>query len=251
MDAQRAVGRGIPVSPMTHIVPGWFGPVLDGPTLTSNPFDPVATPMSTDIPLMIGNNKDESAFYLQRAPDAKQIFALEKVDLITKVRAFLGDNAFRALEVYRRSRPNASPTELVVAINTAEWIWANTVKLAERKAAQRAPVYSYVFAYESEVPAVDGLPYPIKAPHAGEIPFKFNHPENNAATGQRQERFEVARNMSRAWATFARTGNPSHDKIPQWLLYTTAERNTMFIDVQFKLVRDPYREERLYWAEGG
>ena len=250
LEAQRAVGSGIPVSAATQVLPGWFGPVLDMHTLAANPFDQGILALSANIPMMIGNNKDESAFYLQRDPEAKQIFTLQESGLIPRVRTIMGRDAFRAIEVYRRSRPDASPTELLVAINTAEWIWANTIIAAERKAAQKAaPVYTYVFAYESETPAVEGVPYPIKAPHAGEIPFKFNHPDSNIVTGKRPERLQVAYNMSRAWASFARTGDPSHDRIPKWQPYTLQERATMFIDTRFKVVNDPWREERLFWEE--
>jgi predicted dinucleotide-binding enzyme len=35
---------------------------------------------------------------------------------------------------------------------------------------------------------------------------------------------KAARNFSRAWATFARTGNPSHDEIPNWPAYTLDRR---------------------------
>jgi para-nitrobenzyl esterase len=46
-----------------------FGPVVDGKTLPGHPFDPVATNLSSDIPLLIGNVKDEMAIYL--APNDK------------------------------------------------------------------------------------------------------------------------------------------------------------------------------------
>jgi para-nitrobenzyl esterase len=55
--------------------------------------------------------------------------------------------------------------------------------------------------------------------------------------------------MSRAWATFARTGNPSHDEIPAWPAYDAATRATMVLDAQCAVVNDPWREERLVWGD--
>jgi para-nitrobenzyl esterase len=55
--------------------------------------------------------------------------------------------------------------------------------------------------------------------------------------------------MSKAWATFARNGDPGHDGIPKWPAYTLDQRATMFLDAQCKVVNDPYREERLLWNE--
>jgi len=55
--------------------------------------------------------------------------------------------------------------------------------------------------------------------------------------------------MSRAWAAFARTGNPSHSGIPKWPAYTLDQRATMVIDSTCQVVNDPMREERRAWLE--
>lgn len=65
----------------------------------------------------------------------------------------------------------------------------------------------------------------------------------------RLNRRAFLRNMSRAWATFAAQGDPSHDEIPAWPAYTLDRRSTMFLDAQCRVVEDPYREERLIWSE--
>ena len=44
-----------------------FGPVVDGKVLPAHPYDPAATALSENIPLLIGGTKDEFAIYL--APD--------------------------------------------------------------------------------------------------------------------------------------------------------------------------------------
>src|ERR1051325_5560360 len=90
----------------------------------------------------------------------------------------------------------------------------------------------------------------MKCPHAMEIAFKFNHPEVSRAAGSRPERFQAARNMSRAWATFARTSNPSCDGIPRWPAYTLDTRATMFLDAECRVVDDPYSSERRLWQGG-
>jgi para-nitrobenzyl esterase len=109
----------------------------------------------------------------------------------------------------------------------------------------------YQFAYESEVPVAPSVPYPMKASHAMEIAFKFDHPETSPDAGSRPERFQAARNMSAAWAAFARTGNPSHAGIPPWPAYDADRRATMILDAECRVVDDPHREERLLWDELG
>lgn len=222
-----------------------LGPVVDGHFIPHHPYDPVAPAMSANIPMIIGTNKDESIFFNLGNPE---VFSLDEAGLRARLQPILHDNADRVLEVYKRNRPQASPTDLFIAITTAQWMGRNAIVMAERKVAlQAAPVYMYVFAYQSEAQIRPNIHYPQKAAHASEIPFKFDHPE--AMMSKRPERFQAARNMSKAWATFARTGNPSHDEIPPWPAYTLDQRATMFLDAECKVVNDPNREERLVWND--
>jgi para-nitrobenzyl esterase len=226
-----------------------FSPVVDGHYIPAHPFDPVAPAISKDIPILVGTNKDETIFRFRGTPE---VFSMDEADLRRRLAADLGDKAGRVLEVYRRGRSKASPTDLYIAITTAQWMGTNAIRLAERKAAQKgAPVFMYQFAYESEVPAAQGVSYPTKAAHAVEMAFKFNHVDNSGSSGKRPERYKAARNMSRAWASFARNGNPSHDEIPRWPAYTLGQRATMILNAECRVVNDPYREERLLWAEIG
>ena len=227
-----------------------FGPVVDGHLIPTHPYDPVAPAISADVPLIVGTNKDETILFLQRGD--LPAFSLDVASLQERLKARFGEKAGRILEVYRRSRPEATPSDLFVAITTGQWFWRSSVVLAERKAALRAaPVFMYEFAYESEVPVAPGVPYPTRAAHAMEIAFKFDHPETSSAAGQRPERFKAARNMSTAWAAFARTGDPSHPEIPPWPAYDLQRRATMRLDAECRVVDDPHREERLLWEELG
>ncbi len=232
-----ALARGLGVSP-----------VVDGTVIPAHPYDPVPPAISVNIPLITGINKDETIFMMRGTPEA---FSMDEAGLRQRLEPQLKEKTDRVLEVYKRSRPGASPVDPYIAITTSRWMWMNTLTLAERKLAlNAAPVFMYIFAFESEAPAAPGVDYPSKAAHAAEIPFKFNHPESGF-TGQRKERFKATRNMSRAWATFARTGDPSHDEIPKWPPYTLGERATMFLDAECRVVNDPWREERLLWQEIG
>lgn len=249
LEVQRAApgarpGAGGPPAAISGASMG-FSPVVDGVYIPAHPFDPVAPPSAVKIPILVGTNKDETIFMMRGRPE---LFSLDDAGLRKALEPSFGEKTGRILEVYRKSRPGASPTDLYVAITTARWMWNNAITLAERKVAQNgAPVYMYVFAFESEAPAARGVSYPSKAAHAMEMPFKFNHPER--VNSKREDRFKAARNMSRAWASFARSGNPSHDEIPNWPAYTLDRRATMFLDAECRVVNDPYREERILWQE--
>jgi para-nitrobenzyl esterase len=224
-----------------------FSPVVDGRYIPSDPYDPAAPAISKDIPMIVGTNKDEAVFFNMRNA---AVFSMDEAALKQRVTAMFGAKADRVIEVYRGSRPGASPTDLYLAIQTAQIFWANAVKMAERKAAQHAaPVFMYMFTYESNALANENPPYPFKASHAMEIAFKFDHPDSQGLIGTNPERFQVAKNMSHAWAQFARTGNPSFAGIPTWPAYTLERRETMLINAECKVVNDPLRAERELWRE--
>ena len=235
---------------MSGTNPMMIGPCVDGHHIPTHPYDPIAPALSADVPLIVGTNKDESIMFLQRGDLAA--FSLDEAALRERLKERFAGNAERVLDVYRRGRPGASPTDLFVAITTGQWMWRSAITMAERKAALKAaPVFMYQFAYESEVPVAPSVSYPTKAAHAMEIAFKFDHPETSPEAGRRPERFKAARNMSAAWAAFARNGNPSHAGIPAWPPYDTERRATMILDAECRLVDDPHREERLLWEELG
>jgi len=220
-----------------------FRPVVDGQVLPQNPFDPVAAPSAAGIPVMIGSNHDEAALFLLQDPKRG---SLTDAELVERVQASLGDAAEPVLSVYRRTRPDASPWDLLIALAT-ERTRLGSVLLAERQAAASdAPVFMYRFDWESDF--AGGF---LKAAHGLEIPFVFNHPDRVPWTGSAPGQAELASTMSRAWAAFARTGDPNHDGMPEWKPYTAESRHTMLFADQSRSVEDPDSEERLAWKDVG
>ena len=121
-----------------------FGPVVDGRIIPNHPYDPVAPSMSANIPLIIGTNKDETIMFYQRGDLGA--FSLDEAGLRRRLQPVLRDKTDRVIEVYRKSRPGASPSDLYIAITTAQWMGRNAITMAERKVAlNAAPVYMHVF----------------------------------------------------------------------------------------------------------
>jgi len=213
-----------------------MSPVVDGDDLPAHPFDP-ASPLSRDVPLIIGTTKDEMALFLARTPDAGR---LDMDGLHTRLRPMFGPDTARIVDVHRRCRPEESPWDLLVSI-ASEDRRLLSIEIAERKAAQGgAPVHLYWFTWESDVPL-------LKAAHTMEIPFVFDTLDATPIVGTRPDRFALAALMSRTWAAFARTGAPDHPALPAWPAFDAHTRATMRFDVPCALVFDPRREERLAW----
>jgi para-nitrobenzyl esterase len=238
--AQQALGRA--ASPLLDRYP--FGPVVDGTVLPRHPFDPDAPAISADIPLLIGDMKDETASFL--APDDKVWHrTLTEAELHERVAAVAGDAAERVVETYRRAYPGANAAERLIATLTDSNFRIRSLLVAERKARQAAaPVYMY--AFEWETPLFDGR---LKSPHALDVPFTFDTLEMTNATDRSPAAHKLAARMAETWTNFARTGKPAHPTLPDWPAYETTRRATMILDAECRVVDDPRSEGRQLWQE--
>jgi para-nitrobenzyl esterase len=217
-----------------------FTPVVDGHTLPSHPFDPKAPSLSENVPLMIGSNATEITF-LEETP-------LDEIDdaaLLDHVKRYTRIDATEAAELvalYRKRRPSVSNVHLYQLIASDYWFTVDVATVAVRKAeAGKAPVF--VYRFEKETPVRDGK---LRSVHSLEIPYVFDTLDvSEAVTGKEADRYPIAMQMSRAWATFARNGDPNYLGLPVWPPYRADRRDVIVFDNLCRVLKDPYREERL------
>jgi len=232
---------------------GGFSPVVDGLVLPAHPFDPSAPAISADKPLIVGSNRDEIVFFHMTGD--KSPLSLDEAGLNARIARIFGTSAQKLLATYRRTRPDASPADVAVAIESAAFAGAGSIAIAERKAAQRrAPVFMYTMTdhINSTVP---GTNYQVGAAHAMDIRLKFDNlvpSEQRVHSLTEEERADhalAAKNMSRMWASFARTSRPAAPGQPAWPAYELDTRATMMIAARCHVANDPYPAEREVWAE--
>lgn len=213
-----------------------FGPVVDGKVLPTNPFDPVASPVSAEVPVIVGYTRTERTVY---EIDSPSFGKLDEAGLLDRARRTLGDSAEGVIENYRKRYPKATAYDLAVNIGT-DASAINSIRLAQRRAALgKAPTYLYVFAWETPVMG-------LRAPHTIEIPFVFNHIDlSGSMVGPIHPQMHVLEAASAgAWAQLARTGNPNHKGLPNWPAYTPDKRATMIFDTPCRVENDPTSEVR-------
>jgi len=236
---------------------GGFSPVVDGTVVPVHPFSPTACEISKNKPLIVGWNEDEQIFFSMFGGDL-DAFNLTNDGLKSRLEKDFGNQTERIISTYKATRPQASPTDLYIAIYSMLSMGLGSVRIAERKFEQGgAPVYLYNFGYKSEQ-KIPGTDYEFGSMHAMDIPFKFY---NVAATkgpdgsdipgmaGSREERFLASRKMSNYWTSFAATGIPSAAGQPDWKPYNLNNRATMRIDFQCELIEDRYANELAMWSE--
>lgn len=222
-----------------------FVPTVGIRSLPDFAFDPVATSISADIPLLIGSNKHELAYFARLRDPEVHNRTLTEDQLRERVNVMVGDQADRVLQLYRTKYPDESPSVRWILMVSDRTYRFDSITLAQRKAALgKAPVYMYFFAWES--PVDEGR---MLAHHALEITFAFdNTTRAPAMSGGGQKAAALAAKMSEAWIAFARRGDPNASTLPSWPAYDAITRATMVLNNECDVVNDPDSDIRHLWA---
>ncbi|MBB5519391.1 carboxylesterase/lipase family protein [Amphiplicatus metriothermophilus] len=223
----------------------YFGPVLDERFLSRHPFWPDAPAQSAEIPMILGNTKDETRNLIgAREPDA---FDLRWEDLPARLAAHMRVDIHpgHVVETYRRLYPDHSPSDVFFAATTAARSWRGQVEESDARARQGAPTWVYQMDLASPL---DGGKW--GAPHTIDIAHAFDNTDKpGSLTGTGAAARRVADELSRAFIALARHGDPNHSGLPRWDRHTLPERQTMVFDETTRLMNDPRKGERALFAK--
>ena len=218
-----------------------FQPVVDGKLIAQHPFEPAASPLAADVPLLIGSNRTEFAYFVAQQKD---FFNLDEAGLKARLERVAGssERADELIATFRKGWPKAGPSELFFLIGTEQTVRAQSLRIAERKSAQNAPVYMYRFDWET--PFEGGR---LMSPHTVEMPFVFDNVREDRfdlLIGKDEKTFAFADRVADAWIAFARTGSPSTKDLGDWPRYDTGKRATMILNIDSRVENDPAGPER-------
>ena len=214
-------------------------PMVDGNAIPAHPWDPQGPVQSANIPLLIGYAHTEETLYDRPTPEK---LALDEAGLRERASKRLGEDPSRVIDAFRKAHPEATPWDLWILIATDHPRGTYSRELAKRKAEQRsAPVFAY--RYDWETPEGGGH---MRSPHTIEIQFVFNNIKiAGPLISKMPEAYTLAGKTSSAWVAFARTGNPNTPKLPKWLAYSAAARQTMLFNNECRVESDPDHGPRL------
>jgi para-nitrobenzyl esterase len=218
-----------------------FAPALGTVDIPEDPNVAIAQG-SARVPFMVGCTKHEANFMLASAGVDKTQVTDEQ--LHQRTAGIVGaDHAAELIAGYRKNYPTFTPGEILVRVMSDSTRFAS-IKVAEAHVrAGGAPTYMYLFTWESPL-----LPT-LQSSHGIDGGFYFGNTEVLPMTKGNPEAQQISAKGSAAWASFARSGNPSNASLGTWPQYTLDKRATMVFAVTTHVDDAPMDADRLLWEK--
>jgi para-nitrobenzyl esterase len=207
-------------------------PTFDGRIIPTRSLEDAAPEISKNIPLMVGSVSEEGNQMSSRPTEAEW-----RANLIQAY----GEEKGKALaDGMKKAYPHKAVRTLSYMCGGGGFLNAfsmrnGVVHMAKLKyELHAAPVYTYYFTWQTKI--LDSIP---GAWHTSDLQFCFDNTLRcEQGTGNSPEAQALAKKMARAWANFARTGNPSQPGIP-WEATDPVSNKTMVWDNVPQMVKDP------------
>jgi para-nitrobenzyl esterase len=210
-----------------------FRPNLDGWILPASAAQTFAAREQSDVPLLIGWNRDEGSLFGSFGNKTLQEVLAER----------FGARVGEALALYPVHTPAIEQAsrqtyagDLWMGLPTWRWAVAQT-------RTGKSPVYVYRFDHAPRIPdtwfGAANRGKDFGAFHSADIVYVFDHPEIIKAWTIDATDRRVADQMSSYWVNFARTGDPNGPGLPTWAPYSPDAPKKMLIGPEPRLADDP------------
>ncbi len=221
----------------------YFGPVMDGLSLSRHPFWPDAPALSAHIPMIIGNTREETLAFLGNDPANQGLTWDVLPSRLTPAQMRIDVAPEAVVAWYREHHPRLSPDEVLIRATTAGRSWRAAVIEAEARAAQGSPARVYQLDWPARMPSGRTGAY-----HTSDIPLMFDTLSAPGSGAIGPEAQGMADLMSDMLIRYARTGSPDGPGMPTWIPYSLERRETMILEVPPRMESDPRGDERAFFA---
>ena len=208
-------------------------PLRDGIVLPEDPYAAYRAGAGEEIDMLFGTNADESNYWIRELGGEKIFRSAIPVMFESNLKKISEEDAYLV--------------EAFMKLQKKEYTWKMTefytellfripaVSTAASHADHGGKTYMYYWTYPSAIGR-------LGACHAVELAYVFNNLDETLYTGDNIDA-ELAKKVQDMWVNFAKTGDPSILGY-EWPEYDHAERKTMFLGSEMKVVSDPLRGQR-------
>ena len=192
---------------------------IDGSFIPRLPIDTIAAGSTRGKRLLIGTNREESAFFIGPHP-AKDATAYQLGNM--SVTAF--DPIYQQ---YKNIYPQLTVEQRRVRAVTAEEYWVPSMRVAESHAKGGGVAFVYELEFEETTGKLQGNAY-----HSLEVGMVWGHPHKQMDDADAEA--VLGKQMHAAWASFIRGETPAAPDLPPWPQYDEHTRATMIFGVNGK-----------------
>lgn len=174
---------------------------------------------SSQIPMLIGSVFGEFASFTAPIFDRNKMSEAEQIKAVEK---FFGkDDAGELIQLFRK----AYPMRQIVDIFRLDFIFRSPeIEYIKKRAELNKCTYSYLFNLDQPI---DGGSTPW---HCSDIPYVFHNTELVPSTQREGVTERLENEIFESVMSFARTGRPGMNDIPDWTCSNSVEEYTMVFD---------------------
>ena len=231
-------------------IPMAFEPVYGTESLPDRPIDAIRKGSAAGVDLLAGFTAEEDLALMKASPE---LFGTAEGEDIPPVvvdmtaQMIFGNTQVdpaKAVELYRRNRPEAMNLELMCEL-TGDWnCRMPTIRMAEAQLNYTSSVYTYMLNWTSNNEKWG-------RGHCLELPLVFDTCDSKVGSylaGENVPR-KIIDTLHGAWVQFIKTGKPGFSTLPEWPAYTLEKRSVMYLDMESNVVDDPRPDERAIWEK--
>jgi para-nitrobenzyl esterase len=211
---------------------------IDGTLIPRLPVETIASGSTHGKRMLIGTNREESAFFLGPHP-ASDTNASQLGNL----------NVAQFDEVYQQYKdvyPQLSIEQRRIRAATAEEYWVPSMRVVEAHVQGGGSAYVYELEFEETSGRLEGNAY-----HSLEVGMVWDHPHKQVANAASEA--TLGKQMHTAWSAFIRGETPAAAGLPAWPPYDGRSRATMIFGAQSsaesRVEEGPQAAELKLWNE--
>ncbi|WP_419804724.1 carboxylesterase/lipase family protein [Terriglobus sp.] len=206
---------------------------IDGTLMPTKPIEEIRNGSSKGKRLLLGTNRDESASFVGPHPSKDAIAAdLGNVPVDT----------FAAIYAkYEKLYPDWTKEQRRIRSLTAEEYWVPSMRVAEAHALNGGETYVYRTDFTETSGRLKGDAY-----HGIEMPAVWGTWRKDVDNASAEQ--VLAKELHTAWVHFIRGDAPFAEGLPNWPMWTAANRETMLLSDNSKVEIKPQEAELQLWS---